>query len=154
MIKFFLHEFILVRKLLIEQIELFKKCDSGDRKVFIAAKQIGELLALVGRLKRECDKLELSKSSDRVWRLEHRLDDNAKRLPHCEEMATELEQIFNTMDCELGERTLAYIPQKKSGFFESKALFGDQVKSAFPSLGDNIRNAGNCLATEINAATM
>jgi hypothetical protein len=152
MMRFFLHEFVLVRSLLHEQIEIFKKsCMPNREPVFISARGLAELHGFLSRLKRQCDNLELITSGDRIWRFDRRLEE---KLCHCEDIATELNQISNVIDCELDEKTLAYIPSARAAFFEQEALFGDLVRKAFPSAEQHIKDAGNCLASELHTAAV
>jgi len=55
---------------------------------------------------------------------------------------------------ELTGRKFAMIEKDKACFLEQKALFGKQVEKAFPSAGDEIKAAGNCLAMDFNTAAV
>jgi hypothetical protein len=52
----------------------------------------------------------------------------------------------------MDDNYLAFIEAKKIPFFENDDLFGDDVKKAFPFTIPDIREAGNCLAVDLNTA--
>ncbi len=58
------------------------------------------------------------------------------------------------MSREVAEKSFAFIPFPKAEFFEKENLFGDSVHQKFPSMGPHIKNAGNCLAADLNTAAV
>ena len=62
--------------------------------------------------------------------------------------------IRNCLIAELAKRKFLYVRPDCSGFVDSDALFGDQVKEAFPSAAFDIRESGNCLASELPTAAV
>jgi hypothetical protein len=55
---------------------------------------------------------------------------------------------------ELKKRKFAMIENKKADFFEMGNQFGEEVSRAFPSVKEEIRQAGNCLALDLNTAAI
>jgi hypothetical protein len=49
---------------------------------------------------------------------------------------------------------MAYIPANRVEFFEQKKLFGNTVFRAFPEAREEIKDAGNCLAADLNTAAV
>src|SRR5690606_2199938 len=54
----------------------------------------------------------------------------------------------------LTDIALALVPPEKAKFFESDELFGTEVATAFPSARQDIKDAGNCLALDLNTAAV
>lgn len=69
-------------------------------------------------------------------------------------IGTEMGGLLRTIIAEVKERNFAFIPVNKSAFFEKKALFGRAVNRAFPSARQDIMDAGNCLAADLNTAAI
>lgn len=59
-----------------------------------------------------------------------------------------------SIQIELANIALAFIPAGKSKYFEQEMLFGEPVWKAFPSARADIREAGNCFATGAHTATV
>jgi hypothetical protein len=58
------------------------------------------------------------------------------------------------MVSEAGKQTFTFIPTEKARFFEQDNLFGEKVSSAFPSAKPHIKDAGNCLAADLDTAAV
>jgi hypothetical protein len=70
------------------------------------------------------------------------------------EINAEIEGIQESFKKELKERKFAFIPSGKDRFFERDALFGPVVHQNFKGAHDHIKNAGNCLAADLNSAAV
>jgi hypothetical protein len=55
---------------------------------------------------------------------------------------------------ELSERKLVFIPRHLLEFLEQEKLFGEAVYDKFPSARSDIKDAGNCLAADLNTAAV
>jgi hypothetical protein len=68
--------------------------------------------------------------------------------------ATAALHIRHCLIAELGKRKFLYVRPEYSWFVDSDALLGDPVKQAFPSAAFDIRESGNCLASELHTAAV
>jgi hypothetical protein len=78
----------------------------------------------------------------------------AKKPPTADAINNALFQLQNAIHIELGNRMFAMIESRKADFLEQKNLFGRQVSEAFPSAAADIKDAGNCLAVDLNTAAV
>ena len=71
---------------------------------------------------------------------------------------TEIQVLLNTLDfsfaTELEKEWFLKIEQDRQEYYEQKTLFGQPVDQAFPSARFDIREAGNCLATDSATAAV
>ncbi len=67
---------------------------------------------------------------------------------------TELENLQEILRSELLYRRFAYISPAVAEFFEQEKLFGQEVYDAFPEARVDIKDAGNCVAADLNTAAM
>ena len=63
-------------------------------------------------------------------------------------------QIRHCLVDELGKRKFLYVHPDRTGYVDCDALFGDKVKLEFPSASFDIRESGNCLASECPTAAV
>jgi hypothetical protein len=70
------------------------------------------------------------------------------------EIVSEIEGLESSLQRELMDKRFIYIPNSKAKFCEQPALFGEPVNKAFPSAVKDIMEAGNCLAVDLNTATV
>ncbi|MGA2240798.1 MAG: hypothetical protein ABSH11_02005 [Verrucomicrobiota bacterium] len=67
----------------------------------------------------------------------------------------ELYELRNAFDSALMERHFISVDPGKVGFFrDGENLFGKNVVNGFPSARDDIKNAANCLAVDLNTAAV
>ena len=71
-----------------------------------------------------------------------------------DEVHRQLLTIRKRLHAEMGLIVFALIPPDKAQFAEQPALFGEAVTMAFPSAANEIKQAGNCLATDLNTAAV
>lgn len=64
----------------------------------------------------------------------------------------ELEILNVRIEHELEDLAFGFIPKEKTEYFEKKRLFGDDVFEHFQSARDEIKEAGNCFAMNLNTA--
>jgi hypothetical protein len=115
----------------------------------------GLISKLMDRVENVCRKLGLDKSEDRrrvIWLRTVGLAES----PACQNqvIASELKELQRSLEVELAEKQLAFIPDEKVRFFEQHDLFGEAVSAAFPSAQAEIKDAGNCLAADLNTAAV
>ncbi len=65
-----------------------------------------------------------------------------------------IDDLCATVISELKEHAFAYIPKAQAAYFEKDSLFGDAVALAFPSVKVELKEAGNCLAADLNTAAV
>ena len=69
-----------------------------------------------------------------------------------EGLVRELQGIRDQVLIPLGKRKFIYIPSPLSGYVDQECLFGEDVFTAFPSARKDIKESGNCFATELHTA--
>lgn len=65
-----------------------------------------------------------------------------------------VDDLCATVIGELKEHTFVYIPKAQAAYFEKDSLFGDAVALSFPSIKAELKEAGNCLAADLNTAAV
>jgi len=113
--------------------------------------ELQALTSLIAHLKCQCERLELGKAHDRVLRFENTVENG---LCTNSIIFNELTQLHGVMKLELDERTLTFIPEDRTTFFEKDNLFGDEVSKQFPSAAADIKAAGNCMASVLDTAAV
>ncbi|HXC36803.1 MAG TPA: hypothetical protein VNV43_13070 [Candidatus Acidoferrales bacterium] len=120
--------------------------------------------AMCGREKRSEFSSALPFVADKL--AEWKLDKTRSRLEHfqtllngdqdipCTVINSESHGIMVSLDNEIKEQRLVYVPSSKADYFEKEKLFGDAVYSAFPKAREEIKDAGNCLACDLNEAAI
>jgi hypothetical protein len=126
--------------------------------------QKDEMIEALTRLEFHCQEQQLEQTATRCVELKNYLgrvapafmDDSEK-----EKWEPKTEFIFQSCDSiklllitELQQRKFAFIPVEKAKFFEAGALFGRVVQRNFRGARDHIKNAGNCLAADLNTAAV
>jgi hypothetical protein len=69
-------------------------------------------------------------------------------------LASEIGQLQHAFWYELTDRKFVFIPKNKVKYFERKKLFGVRVHISFPSARIDIKDAGNCLAVDLNTSAV
>jgi len=70
------------------------------------------------------------------------------------DIATRLLSLWHTMHEEVKEKKFAFIPPDKEQFFEQEQLFGTNVYDKFEPARQDIKSAGNCLASDLDTAAV
>jgi hypothetical protein len=122
------------------------------------------LVKSVEHVEQFADNLKLIETNGRCKRFKRSLEMTMKIFPGgvlkkmtSEEIASEIGGIQESLQNELWERRFAFIPPEKAEFFEKDgdaALFGDKVYQNFKSVRIEIKDAGNCLAADLNTAAV
>jgi hypothetical protein len=104
-----------------------------------------------------CQHLRLDHASKQVYQFSH---DLAHRLSTPLTVSTAMENLLLTICKEAGEKLLVHIPSERAIYFNKDGeegrenLFGDDVFKNFESARPEIRDAGNCLAADLNTAAI
>lgn len=96
-----------------------------------------------------CDSLGMDKSKSRINLLLMKLS-SSNTTPNCHVIHSELLAIEHGLWEELKARKFVFVPLDK--YFEQDGLFGDAVNATFKEFVSEIKEAGNCLAMELNTA--
>jgi hypothetical protein len=117
--------------------------DPDDRKLLGMFAQFAE---------RDCSALGLTAPALLARELRWRLLENHK----CtyERAAAEADAITHLMAMAFHEQHFAYVPSDRAQYFEEDNLFKLPRKHPFPSVRDDIKAAGNCLALDLNTAAV
>jgi hypothetical protein len=110
-----------------------------------------ELIKFNGEVKEFCKKLELENSFARAETFGCQL---AKRVFYNTAIETEIIGLRESIIEELNNRYCAFIPCKNLHFFENEMLFGLQVQFSFSEACQDIKDAGNCIAADLNTAAV
>jgi hypothetical protein len=154
MIQFFLHEFVIRWEELLVIKRHYENVGIKNPGAIVMPEDFIPLNSLALQLKWHCTKLEIPKSTDRLWRFENRLMSGV-----CTNsiIMAELQEIHNLISYEMDDNYLAFIPKNKTVYFEKdgdSALFGPDVYEAFESARKEIKSAGNCLAADEYSAAV
>jgi hypothetical protein len=69
-------------------------------------------------------------------------------------LEVQLRNVHAAISREVKKWKFVRIPDKAISYFEQERLFGDEVYSGFPDARADIKDAGNCIATELPTAAM
>jgi hypothetical protein len=154
MIQFSYHEFQMPYDIVSCGRDKFGKlaAESGQQGKLSQA-QKDKLLSRLSEAKNICDKLECALSLEIIRQIEFDYS-RPDRFPFCHEVSTTLIHLLNCMGTEMSELHFAFIPKEKAGLFEQGELFGPDVNNAFPEAQDEIKDAGNCIAADLNTAAV
>jgi hypothetical protein len=136
-----------------KSIEMIKKNGGDGGEASERAK--GILNDLSEKIREYCQALELVASDSQGAAFERRLYGlvNFQSCTH-QTIVTEIESFVHSIWFELGGRTFAFIPAEKAKYFEREKLFGAVVYKRFKSARYDIKEAGNCLAADLNTAAV
>jgi hypothetical protein len=157
MIQFIGHELIWVIRILNEQIEkaglLIAENGPGCNATSGYRRHLTDFLdkKVLGL----CMKLKLTESHGRCMSLSNRALEQTQvpRLTY-DEIKIELTGLTLSITSEMNGIQFAYIPEDKSKFFDKNDLFGDAVSGALPEAAFDIKEAGNCIAADLNTAAI
>jgi hypothetical protein len=127
--------------------------DSDNKGAFTKEERLDLFQKLSATAKPTCIVLELNQSVRLIEQIEYALRNEPPEVFY-HDIATRLLSLWHTMDAEISEKHFAFIPPEKAKFFEQDRLFGEAVNKAFPSAAPEIKDAGNCLAAELDTAAV
>ena len=76
------------------------------------------------------------------------------RLLTCGELEVEIRNLREAILEELPREHSISVPRQYADFIDNEALFGEIVRTAFPSATADIRDAGNCIAVSLDTAAV
>jgi len=110
-----------------------------------------ELLKDLGSVKEFCKKCELGNSQARLENFSYKLSHETLLNTVIE---SEIDGLITSLREELNNRYCAFIPCEKLQYFEQEMLFGLEVCLTFGEAQEDIKDAGNCLAADLNTAAV
>lgn len=105
---------------------------------------------------KDCSALKFSTTYQRAFELMVQVG-NPHKPCYWSDIESGLQGIQWAVETELPLNTFVFIPSDKSQFFErdcEKALFGEKVYQNFKTARADIKEAGNCLAADLNTAAV
>ncbi len=112
------------------------------------------LLTLIRDADVQFQKLELSGSLPYLNILKAELESNRADPFSYHDVALKLDSLKAMLAKELIGRSFVFIPKTKLQYFEKEQLFGPKVFDTFDDARHEIREAGNCLAADVNTAAV
>lgn len=100
-----------------------------------------------------CELLEMDKSEGRINHFFGQLN-ISNHTPSFDVIHSELMGLENAIWEELLDKKLVYIPASSTNFFEQDKLFGEIIYNAFPEARHDIKDAGNCIASDLSTAAV
>lgn len=121
----------------------------GEKAGCEVTRELGKQLE---EFRKFCEAVDIPAATDHVVRLWVRLGDDD---PITNDVfSSKVEDLQTAFWFEMGKRNFVFIPSSVEKYFEQNALFGPEVASAFPSAAKDIKDAGNCLAADLNTAAV
>jgi len=74
--------------------------------------------------------------------------------PNVAIMLSEMRHVIEAVELNAAKHRFLYVLSDRVEYFDNDSLFGDEVRSSFPSAAPDLREAGNCLAVECNTAAV
>jgi hypothetical protein len=108
---------------------------------------LARLGPILTEMRTECDKLDLTSTTDLVTHIESEVRLKGKNYTYVD-LSNHLNTLSFSFSTELQKKTCFRIAAEKEKYFEKDDLFGPEVSKAFGSCADEIRNAGTCYALE------
>jgi hypothetical protein len=152
MIKFFIHEFTMQWSRVENAARQFELAAAGEKgQRLLQPQDFVSLVPVTSGLRFICKHLGLQYASQQADQFEHILESKPCSYQTVDAL---LEKLISAIKREADEKMLALIPSDKLNFFEQDALFGKAVNRRFPSAVLELRDAGNCLAADLNTAAV
>lgn len=124
---------------------------AGTHCLMEAAKRL-ETSIVLSQPEKLCHDFGLKMTAARIAQFKGRLG-SAFDTPYMI-IASEIGSIVETMSKEAGEKKFAFIPESNASFFEKEKLFEETVHNTFSEAREEIKDAGNCLAADLNTAAV
>jgi hypothetical protein len=117
----------------------------------VSAHTLSGLTATLDQMRVECNKLDLSSTTDMVAHIESEVHVKGQNYNHAD-MLNHLDTLSVLFAKELQKASCFRIANEKDKYFQKDDLFGPDVGRAFGSCIGEIQNAGTCYALEQNDA--
>lgn len=122
----------------------------------VASEDEERLKMVLARLNRECERLCLTDSQNRIGHFESRISGCFES--NFQMIESELSGLRHSLLCDLQKRKFAFIQPEKAKFFEQEDAFGESGKPfkalASGKINVEIKEAANCLAVDLNNAAI
>ena len=99
-----------------------------------------------------CTEFDLPQSMLNALRLSNSLKNDA--IITSQELLWKLDCLRELMESEMKGHLYFRVEKHLRGYVDNQALFGDEVNKAFPSIENDLKQAGNCLAFGCNTAAV
>lgn len=120
--------------------------------------EAGKLLRFLSEIKKGLEGMELHECILECNLIDHSIREQSKpgvvHLPAFETLFRQLRVFRLKIIQVLNYHGFVYIPKDRTQYLEQSALFGPKVFKKFRSARCEIKDAGNCLATDLNEATI
>lgn len=128
----------------------------SDQQAYLSRQEKGRIAkTVVENVIAEIEKLNLEtleKEAYRATNLHQRLLTEERF--SSELLRAELKHLFDDLIISLARLRFAFIPPPNDKYFEQDKPFGNEVYENFPSTREDLRDAGNCIATELYTAAV
>lgn len=124
----------------------------GKGEISIGREQKTRLEKLLSELEKDCQTFQLTSSLSHVSQTRFKLG-RSKNYSH-QVLFDNLRNILSSIHSETENLKFVYIEAKKERFFEHEKLFDDAVYNAFISAREDVKNAGNCMAANLNTGAI
>jgi hypothetical protein len=152
MMQFFLHEFALRWDRLEQARREFSRIASSNiGHTTVMPKEFEQVSRVNADFRFVCEHLELQRAFLQLLQFEATVRGKACNYQTIDAL---VENLMQTVHQETDEKFLALIPNWAETYFEKDDLFGELVNKKFPEAKKHIKDAGNCLASELYAATV
>lgn len=115
--------------------------------------QITEFIHFLEQNEKVCDTTGLSSTASKLALIHSHLTYCSDEVDFSS-LAADCRNIRDVLMAESWNRKFVQIAEKYGEYVEQEALFGPEVKVAFPSASGDIKQAGNCLAVECGTAAV
>jgi hypothetical protein len=110
-----------------------------------------EALSTIANMHRFCLGVGFDECRQIAYRAKHHLSIGD---PNSSVVAVEMDHLRRSLIEEASKRRFLRVSSGRAAFVDHRALFGKTVFKNFPSARNDIRDAGNCLASECNTAAI
>jgi hypothetical protein len=115
--------------------------------------ELKRILTDLSELEKLCEDIGL-KTADQLIGLMHIHVEAPQHDAEYSSLTAELRNAIDAVMIEFWKRKFAQIPEEFSGFVNNEAMFGPDVNKAFPDAGDDLKEAGNCIAIDSGTAAV
>lgn len=113
-----------------------------------------ELSSQIDKLGDACEKSKFRNALMALITTRQWLNDTGASSHHRRAAQSEIAHVVNAVCGEFDDRVFYQLSPDRAKYFDQEKLLGDAVDVAFPSARYDIREAGNCMATERNTAAV
>ncbi len=130
----------LVARLLMQQ-RLYAEDRPADTKIVLENEK-----TTLGLVLKRLDKIGLVVSAGLVRRAIDGMEGDTAYIDTNKDLVAAVNAIIAAIEAELDSMKFIQLEQESGKYYENPQLFGGTMSSRFPEAGDDIEEAGNCLA--------